>query len=429
MKEILKNCVVAILIFEAKILLQRRKPKIIAITGSVGKTTTKDAVYAVLKNHIHTRKSEKSFNSEIGVPLTILGLQNGWNNPLFWFKNIIDGALHALFSKGYPDVLVLEMGVDRKGDMKRLTAWIKPDVVILTCLPDVPAHVEYFSSPQEVIDEKMVLVHALQTSGTFVHNNDDVKIREYIPLVPQKKISYGGDKGSSFHVSNDIVIYDGASPIGIEFSLTHQDDSLKMTIVGSLGVQHAHTYAAALAVAKLFNIPLEQSIKDLETHVQPAGRMRVFAGTNGTTIIDDTYNASPVAVMHALTTLAELKTKGRKIAVLGDMLELGQFSVVEHERVGTQVCKKADILFTLGVRAQKIAQAAFASGMPAKNIFAFDDVDSLVKTLKPFLKSNDIILVKASQGVRAEKVVKAIMAEPQKAEHVLVRQDVAWGVR
>lgn len=429
MKEILKNCVVAILIFEAKILLRRRKPKIIAITGSVGKTTTKDAVYAVLKNHVHARKSEKSFNSEIGVPLTILGLQNGWNNPLFWFKNIIDGALHALFSKGYPDVLVLEMGVDRKGDMQRMTSWIKPDIVILTCLPDVPAHVEYFSSPQEVIDEKMVLVHALHPQGTFIYNNDDEKIREYVPLIPQKKLSYGGDQNSDFHVANDTVIYDGASPIGLEFTLTHQNNTEKITIVGSLGIQHAHTYGAALAVGELFAISSEQSITDLETHTQPAGRMRVFAGINGTTIIDDTYNASPVAVLHALTTLARLKSKGRKIAVLGDMLELGQFSVVEHERVGTLVCLHADVLFTLGVRAQKIAQSAFASGMPAKNIFAFDDVDSLVATLKPFLESNDVVLVKASQGVRAEKVVKAIMAEPQKAELLLVRQDVAWGMR
>lgn len=429
MKEILKNCVVAILIFEAKILLRRRKPKIIAITGSVGKTTTKDAVYTVLKNHVHTRKSEKSFNSEIGVPLTILGLQNGWNNPLYWFKNIIDGALHALFSNGYPEVLVLEMGVDRKGDMKRLTAWIKPDIVILTCLPDVPAHVEYFSSPQEIIDEKMVLVQALNPSGTFVYNNDDEKIKEYLQSVPQDKLSYGADATSDFQISQNTVIYDGASPIGIEFTLTHQMSTDKISILGSLGVQHAHTYGAALAVGKLFSIETTQSIKDLESHVQPAGRMRVFRGITSTTIIDDTYNASPVAVLHALTTLCALKTKGRKIAVLGDMLELGQFSVVEHERVGALVSKNADVLFTLGVRAQKIAQSAFSSGMQAKNIFAFDDMASLIATLTQFLENNDIVLVKASQGVRAEKVVKAIMAEPQKAEQLLVRQDVAWGTR
>ena len=122
MKNLFKQCVVAILTFEAKWLLKRKQPKIIAITGSVGKTSTKDAIYTVLKNHVHTRKSEKSFNSDIGVPLTVLGLRNGWNNPFLWIKNIIDGALHVFFAKGYPDVLILETGVDRKGDMQKLTA-------------------------------------------------------------------------------------------------------------------------------------------------------------------------------------------------------------------------------------------------------------------------------------------------------------------
>ena len=141
MKEIFKKFVVAALTFEAQVLLKRTRPKIVAITGSVGKTSTKDAVYAVLKEHVHARKSEKSFNSDIGVALTVLGLSNGWNNPFLWVKNIFDGALHALFQSNYPKVLILEMGVDRKGDMKRLTQWIKPDVVVVTRLPDVPVHV------------------------------------------------------------------------------------------------------------------------------------------------------------------------------------------------------------------------------------------------------------------------------------------------
>ena len=112
MKSALKKIVVIILIKEAAWLLRRHKPTIIAITGSVGKTTTKDAIFAALKNSISTRKSEKSFNSEVGVPLTVLGLNNGWNNPLLWVKNIIDGFFIAAFSKSYPAVLVLEAGIE-----------------------------------------------------------------------------------------------------------------------------------------------------------------------------------------------------------------------------------------------------------------------------------------------------------------------------
>ncbi len=426
MKNLFKKTIVAILTFEAKILLKRHKPRIIAVTGSVGKTSTKDAIYAVLKNHLHTRKSEKSFNSEIGVPLTILGLHNGMNNPFLWFKNIIDGGLHAFLGRHYPEVLVLEMGVDRKGDMKRLTEWIKPDVVVMTRLPDVPAHVEYFESPQEVVDEKMTLVYALKEGGAFVYNNDDEKIQHYLPEVRQNAFGFSRYSPSHFTASSDTVIYDGASPIGMEFTLTHIKEQAKTKVLGSLGIQHVYIYGAAVAVGSLFGIVLEDSAKALASHVPPPGRMRVLQGMKNTVIIDDTYNSSPVACEHAIQTLSELKTTGRKIAVLGDMLELGQFSVREHERIGEFLAKKVDMLFTIGVRARKIAEGALEFGLSEKNIFQYDGIEKLVEELRPLLEANDIVLVKASQGIRAEKVVAAIMAEPEKAGELLVRQDDIW---
>ena len=150
MRSIFKSLIVNILTFEAKLLLRRAKPKIIAVTGNVGKTSTKDAIYEVLRNHVHARKSEKSFNSELGVPLSVLGLDNAWSNPLLWIKNLVDGLILALFPANYPKFLVLEMGVDRPGDMKALTDWITPDVVVITRLPEVPVHVEYcllYTSP------------------------------------------------------------------------------------------------------------------------------------------------------------------------------------------------------------------------------------------------------------------------------------------
>ena len=165
MKNFLKRIIVAILTYEAQLLLLRTKPTIVAVTGNVGKTSVKDAIYEVLKGTIHTRKSEKSFNSEIGVPLSVLGLESGWNNPLLWLKNIIDGLLLVIHPGTYPKVLVLEMGVDRPGDMDALTTWIRPHVVVLTRLPDVPVHVEFFDSPEAVCKEKIKLVHALRQIG------------------------------------------------------------------------------------------------------------------------------------------------------------------------------------------------------------------------------------------------------------------------
>jgi UDP-N-acetylmuramoyl-tripeptide--D-alanyl-D-alanine ligase len=426
MKNLFKKSIVAILTFEAKILLKRHKPRIVAITGSVGKTSTKDAIYVVLKNHLHTRKSEKSFNSDIGVALTVLGLHNGMNNPFLWIKNIVDGALHAIFTRHYPEVLVLEMGVDRKGDMKRLTQWIKPDVVVLTRLPDVPAHVEYFTSPQEVVDEKMTLVYALTDDGAFVYNNDDEKIQQYLPEVRQNAFGFSRYSLSHFTASADTVIYDGASPIGMEFTLTHVKDRVKTKVLGSLGVQHTYIYGAAVAMGSLFGISLEDAAHALTTHTPPPGRMRVLQGIKNTVVIDDTYNSSPVAAEHAIQSLHELKTTGRKIAVLGDMLELGQFSVREHEKVGEFLSKKVDMLFTIGVRARKIAEGALELGLSEKVIFQYDDIEKLIEELRPQLQANDIVLVKASQGIRAEKVVRAIMREPEKAEELLVRQDDIW---
>ena len=426
MKHFLKSIIVKVLIFEARILLKKQKPKIIAITGSVGKTSTKDAIYAVLKDHIHVRKSDKNYNSEIGASLTILGLRNAWNNPVLWVKTLLDGFLHIVFAKEYPDVLVLELGIDRPGDMKRLTQFIKPDIVVLTRLPDVPSHVEFFASPDEVISEKMELVKALKSDGVLIYNNDDEKICSLVGEVRQQSFGYSRYSPSHFTASADTVLYDGAFPSSFEFTLTHINEQERIHVRGSLGVQHVYNYAAAAAVAHQFEIPLSAVAKALKSFTPPPGRMRIIAGVNDTLIIDDTYNSSPVACQRALQTIAELKSSKRKIAVLGDMLELGQFSVREHEHIGQLAASSVDMLVTLGVRSRKTAEAALEHGMSEKNILQYDDVKRAGEELRSLLKPGDIILVKGSQSVRAEYVVKAIMAEPQKATALLVRQDKAW---
>lgn len=426
MKDVFKRAVVAVLSFEAKILLNRAKPKIVAVTGSVGKTSTKDAIYTVLKNHIHARKSEKSFNSDIGVALTILGLRNAWNNPFLWIKNIFDGLFHILIVKGYPKVLILEMGVDRPGDMKRLTSWIKPDVVVLTRLPDVPVHVEYFASPQEVIEEKMELVYALKTDGVFIYNHDDAIIAQYLSEVRQQAFGFSRYSPSHFTASADSVLYNGAFPIGLQFTLSHITTEVQARVMGSLGIQHAYNFAAAAAVGSVFDIPVETAVQELASHVPPPGRMRIIEGIENTVIIDDTYNSSPVACEHALQALSELRTQGRKVAVLGDMLELGQYSVREHERIGEMLASKVDVLITLGVRARKIAEGALEFGLSEKDIYQYDDVEGAILEIQKLIAQGDVILVKASQGIRAEKLVYSLMKEPNKAPQLLVRQDAVW---
>ncbi len=426
MKTFLKSVVVKILIIEASWLLKRHKPTIVAITGSVGKTTTKDAIYAAVKNSVSARKSEKSFNSEIGVPLTVLGLRNGWSNPFLWIKNIIDGFFIALHSKDYPSVLILETGIDRPGDMERLTAWLKPDVVVLTRLPSVPVHVEFFPTPQDVIDEKMKLVQALKPEGLLIYNKDDAIIEAQLPQVLQKSLSFSRYLPADFHGDKDRALYVDDRAVGMVFTLNHKSQANEIILKDTVGSQHVYACTAAVAVASALGVSVEAAVQSLQELRTPNGRMRLIPGIKSTTIIDDTYNSSPVAAELALQTLVEMRQANRKIAVLGDMLELGRFSSEEHEKLGGLVAKTATDLITVGVRARKIAEGAMSGGMDESNILQYEDAIQAGRELQNMLQPGDVVLVKASQGVRLERVVEEIMAHPEHAADLLVRQDEEW---
>lgn len=418
---------------EARILLVRKQPKIIAVTGSVGKTSTKDAIYSVIKTRIHARKSEKSFNSNISVPLSVLGLSNAWSNPFGWIRNMLEGLVLAFFSREYPKWLVLEVGVDRPGDMTAITAWIKPDIVVLTCFPDMPVHVEFFGSPEEIIREKIELVRALKPDGVCIYNNDDKRVRDVAIRLRQRTIGFSRYSLSDFTASADKIVYDNGRAAGLECILTHDDEAVVMRVQGSLGVQHAYNYAAAAAVGSLLGVTLNAATEALREHVVPPGRMRLVNGLKDTLIIDDTYNSSPVALARALQTLKEIKggrkhgmLSPRKIAVLGDMLELGQFSVRAHHEAGTQTATGADILITIGVRARGIAKGALDAGMPEERVFQYDDAYLAGNELEMMLREGDVVLVKGSQGLRLERVVEEIMANPEDAGEFLVRQEPIW---
>lgn len=426
MKTAMKSVVVSILTFEASLLLRRARPKIVAVTGNVGKTSTKDAIYHVLKGKVRSRKSEKSYNSEIGVPLSVLGLENAWSNPWLWIKNIIDGFFIALFPGKYPEVLILEMGVDRPGDMKRLTAWLRPDVVVLTRLPDVPVHVEYFDSPEAVVAEKLILVDALKSDGVLVYNLDDEKIRQAAENVRHRAISYGRYSEAEFKVSDDDVVYEDGLPKGLMFRITTPKSEGDFLLDGVVGTSHLYTFAAAAAVGDLFDIEVKDAALALRDFMPPPGRMRLVAGVKETMIIDDTYNSSPVAVERALSSLLEVKGFARKVAILGDMLELGRFSIEEHKKAGRQAAECADLLITIGVRARSIAEGALEAGMSEKNIIQYETSEGAAKELDSLIKPGDLILVKGSQGRRMERIVEEIMKEPEAADKLLVRQSQAW---
>ncbi len=428
LKDTLKFIVIFILTIEARLVLKKYKPRIIAISGSVGKTSTKDAIYTVLEKEFFVRKSDKSFNGDIGVPLTILGLYNGWFSLSIWLKNIIKGLLLIIFNDPYPKVLVLEIGADKPREIEKIVSWLKPNIAIGTRFPKIPVHVEFFSSPEAVNDEDALVLKAVVKGGTAILNYDDLEMMEYRKDLSQEIVTYGMNEGADVRGSNPHTVYDNEGrPIGIGFTVTHKEESKEVILKGALGLTHVYPLLGAIAVGIKEGIPLEMITRRLETHTSPPGRMHLLDGIKGSLIIDDTYNASPVAMEQAIRTMDELEQKGgRKIFALGDMLELGSFTLKEHTQAGERVAKVADILVIVGVRSRNIAQGAISAGMPESSIMQFDDSRKAGEYLKNTISKGDTVLIKGSQSIRMERAVEMVMAHPEDKESLLVRQDPVW---
>jgi UDP-N-acetylmuramoyl-tripeptide--D-alanyl-D-alanine ligase len=428
MKNLFKKLILILITFEAKIILFRYKPKIIAITGNVGKTTTKDVIYSAFSGERFVRKSEKSLNSEFGVPLTIIGCESGWNSPIKWIKNIIHGLTIIILPNHYPKWLILEIGADRPGDIKTLARWIKPDVAVITGIPDVPVHIEFFDSVDEVADEKRALADALKPEGSLILNGDDARSFAMRRDFRGVSATYGFSGNNDFVASHLEINYQNGNPVGITFRVNHAGSSVPITIHGALGKTHIYPVLAAIAVGISSGLDLIKIAEGISIHVPTVGRMKIVKGIRETTIIDDSYNSSPIATLAALETIEGLSVKGRKIIILGDMLELGDYSLEAHKEVGNAVGKVADHLITVGIRARGIAEAAMDAGMSEKNILQYEqnEAERAGEELEHKLQKGDVILIKGSQSMRMERTVKAIMAEPIRAKELLVRQEKEW---
>ena len=429
MKDQLRRIILFILTLEAKAVLKRHKPRIIVVTGSVGKTSTKDAAFSALKQHVFVRKSEKSYNSDIGVPLTILGVPNGWSNIGVWLHNILRGFLLILTSTPYPKWLVIEVGADRPGDISKSLAWVEPSIVITTRFPDVPVHVEFYESPAAVIAEELFPVSLLKEGGVAVVNEDDKHAANAALPTGARRLSYGFSKGADIRGMRFRPTSKAGLFSGISFDIVFGEEKAHITLPGVVGTSPAYAILAGVAGAVAAGIPLSDAAAGIERHEPPTGRLRLIPGKNNSIIIDDTYNASPAAVEEALKALKDAPQSGKRIAVLGDMLELGSFSAGEHARIGKLAAECADVLVTAGVRAKGMAEAAREAGMSESRVQVFERAESAGSFLTSFIETGDTVLVKGSQGMRMERIVKALMAEPEKAPELLVRQDAEWLAR
>lgn len=435
MKSLFKQTVVSILLWEARLVLRKYRPRIVAVTGSVGKTSTKDAIFSVLSATEHVRKSDKSFNSEIGLPLTILGVPNAWSNPLRWLQNILDGLFLLILPTNYPEWLVLEVGADRPGDIKSLASWMSVDVAVITRLPEVPVHVEYFDSPEAVVEEKASLINALKKDGTLVVYADDARVDMLAAKAKEKGarvLTFGLNEKADVRGTNFSLLQDaarGSWPIGMQVELAVDGAAAPVSIVGVLGAHPLLSIIAAGAVGQALGKNMLEIVKGLERYEAPKGRMRLIQGIKDTLVVDDTYNSSPAAVEAALAALSLISKSVRKIAVLGDMLELGKHSALEHKKIGIYAATHCDVLVTVGVRARVMAEAALDQGMSDANIFQYEDAPQAAEWLQAFIKEGDCVLVKGSQSMRTERIVERLMQEPERASELLVRQEKDWKKR
>lgn len=426
MKHLLKQILAWKLRFWATRILKKYRPKIVAVTGSVGKTSTVEAIYTVLAADFNVRKNLKNYNNEIGIPLSIIGVESGNAKLGRWITILLRAARLAIVrDRHYPKILILEMGADHPGDLEYLCRFVPIDVAVVTSV--APAHLEFFKTIEAVAREKGTIVRRLPANGTAVLNTDDRLVKKMGANTKAKTLSYGLLSGAAVRATDLSISQAGERINGLNFKLTHNGKTTPILLPNVIAQHLAYSALAAVAVGLTFEMS-RRTITERLTHFQPpTGRMRLIPGLKNTLIIDDSYNSSPLAAQKALWQLGNLKTKGRRFAVLGDMLELGSYTETGHQEVGAAAAEYGvDYLITVGEMSRDMVRGAIKKGLGKNNCFNFPTSTEAGKFLQQQIGPGDLILVKGSQGVRMERVVKELMAEPQRAGELLVRQGRDW---
>lgn len=408
----------------AQATLWRYQPKIVGVTGSVGKTSSKEAIFTVLKNKFNVRRNQKNYNNEIGVPLTVLGQETGGQSFFHWLKVFLVGSLGIFYTKNYPEVLVLEMGADRIGDISYLVGFVPCHIGVITAIGEIPVHVEFFQNADQVAQEKANLIKSLNKDGWAVLNFDDERVRDMVGKTKAKIFSYGFSANADLRASHLEQHLEDLDEAALSFKVDYRGANVPVRLRGVLGAHQICPALAAIAVGLTFKMNLVEISQLLKNYQTPVGRLRLLKAIKNSWLIDDTYNASPSSTLAALEVL--FKTKGRKIAALGDMLELGQFSEEAHRRVGAKVAEGVDLLLVVGECSVFIADQARKDGLAEDKILHFANSEEAARVLQNLIQEGDVILVKGSQSIRMEKIVKEIMAEPERAGELLVRQEPEW---
>lgn len=396
--------------FLASKILIKYKPRIVAITGSTGKTSTKDAIFAVLDDRPgKVVKTWENLNTEFGVTANIIdpdfkGTQVEDKLRLS-ISDVISLTFKAIksimFKVSYPQVLILELAADRPGDIQYFMEFIKPEVGILTNIGDV--HLEFFGGKAKLVEEKSKLIANISEQGLAILNRDD----EFSNLVFKRTLASKvlvSTKDPADWRAGDI----GVSGGGIHFNVVHENEQINVNLP-IYGQQFIYSILIALAVADYFNIPLQQAVERL-SNFKPATARFEKISLGSLTIIDDTYNANPTSMIAALQSLVRLDTQNRKVAILGDMRELGSAYEKGHEQVGQIAAKTVELLLTVGSGGELIGKVAIESGLSQDRVINLGDMDvaSMGDVISKNLQDNDIVLIKGSRAVHMDKIVDLI---------------------
>ena len=414
----------------AKKALKQHKPTIIAITGSVGKTSTKNAIEVVLQDSVSLRSAKKNFNNEIGVPLAILGKESPGRSIIGWLKLLL-----APVPKEFPRVLLLEFGADHPGDIKKLVELAPPNISVVTGISTV--HAEFFENIEELIEEKAEIVKSLPADARVILNSDDAHVSEMRHKTKAQVTTYG-IKSMDVSMENLRIIgrTDDSFEPGEQMAQTTARVLVDDANIGNFNLKDVVGYAPALsalagiAVGREFDINPADAIERLNRGLQAVpGRLRPLPGIKGSMILDDSYNAAPAAMRNGLDVLKIFhpgEEHDRRIAALGSMAELGQYSKDEHHLIGMKVAEVADVFIAVGEAMRTAVEAAKEAGMKPEAIEWFETSEKAGRYLDSHIQQGDIVYVKGSQSTRMEKVVKDVMAEPLRAKELLVRQEEKW---
>jgi UDP-N-acetylmuramoyl-tripeptide--D-alanyl-D-alanine ligase len=349
---------------------------VVGITGSVGKSSTKELAAAIVGARRRVLKSPKSYNNEYGLPLSVLRLTPE------------------------TEVAIFEMGTYGPGELTALAAIARPTVACVTNVGH--SHLERMGSQAGIAAAKGELVAALPPDGVAVLNGDDPFVRPMAALTPARALYYGLGPDCDLRATD--VRSEGLA--GLTFALHHAGATVALERLPLLGAHSVYTALAALGIALAVGLTLDEAVAGLRAGHAPV-RLVLTPGPGGSQLLDDSYNSSPVSSLAALGVLAELPAR-RRLAVLGDMLELGAYEEEGHREVGRRVAEVVDELVTIGPRAQIIADEAARRGLPAARIHPLDDKAAALALLRADLREGDLALIKGSRGLALEDLVAAL---------------------